>query len=255
MNTKLNEMNQRFEKNEMAEKENMQARRDYYVKYREWKDKVERLNPKDQNKEIELEKELGKLFTLEKSIQFETQEIKKEKRELQEYFESIPGPKYGDYDLKNSYLTLDWKKESGTLLPSQDDRYLFMVQRFYTLKPLENFHNPSHDLLRMISYLFSKGFKEFVMAFSKDRNLYFNHCCCERIHPGMSEKEWKRISDLMVDSEFFSIGSTIKYRNILILIEISNKGELMVGSHSEIDFDFNEILEHMEEVSYENILN
>lgn len=253
MNTKLNEMNQRFEKNEMAEKEHMQAWRKYGFKVDAWDEMVDALDTKDQEKEEELEKELEELMNLEISVKLEAQRIKKEKRDLQEYFESIPGPKYGDYDLKNAYLIMEEKIEKGDMMDAERESYFSANKGHYVLKPDQYFDNRTHHLFRMISYLFLKGFKELNIFRYYGKNLYYEKVCKEKIYPNLTEKDWNNISQLLFECDSFSVIGDIKYKNEVVLIYISDKGELVVMSESKIVFNFNEILEHMDEVSYENL--
>ena len=253
MNTTLNEMNQRFEKNEMAEKENMQAWSKYAFQVEAWDEMIDTLDAKDQEKEVELENKLEELINLEICIKSKSQKIKKEKRVLQEYFESIPGPKYGDYDLNNAYLIMEEKKEKGSLMDSEKERYFSCNQGHYVLKPDQYFDSRTHHLFRIISYLFLKGFKELEVNHCYGKNLYYEKICEDKIYSSLTEKDWKKMSQLLVESDGFSVIGKVYYKNEFVLIYISDKGELIVVSESEIAFNFNEILEHMEEVSYENI--
>ena len=248
-------MNQRYEKNEKAEKDKKELAICYYSKLLDWNKKVEALDTKDEVKECELEEELEELVKLEKLFDALDQKITKENTIIEDYFQAIPDPKYGDYDLENLTLNLDSKEYKGTLIDVTYQFYRSKNEGDYTLYPHQYFHNQRHNFLRLVKYLFSKGIQEFLMVYSYYKNLDYEKEFQEMIYSDLSEKDWNRIGDLMMDSDSLFLVSNITYKGEGIFISVCGNGKLYVRSSNELAFNFNQVLEHMEDVTYENIQN
>lgn len=253
MNNKLIEMNQRYEKNEKAEKDKIEVALYYYSKLLDWDKKVEALDIKDERKECELEEELEELVSLENLFYAMDEKIEEEDAVIQKYFQSISDPNYGDYDLKNLYLTMDSKKDKGTLIDSYYQMYRRFNEGVYTLHPYQYFHNRRHGFVRLVKYLFSKGIQEFLMVYTENSDTEKE--VQEMIYPDLSEKDWHRICDLIVDMDSLFLISNMNYKGEKIQLSIFGDGKLNVDSTNELAFHFNEVLEHMEDVKYENIRN
>ena len=194
MNTKLNEMNQKSEKNEMRVKKTMETAMHYVMTLWAWEKKVDEMDVNDKEKEMELEEELESLIKIEDTMELLDQRIMEENKIIQDYFKEIPDPEYGDYDLQDAYLTLEAKKDRGSLVDSEHNVYTPFDAGTYKLHPYQRYHNRRHNMVRMIMYLFSKGVQEMEVNFCYYRNLDQEKNFEEMIYPDITEKEWERIN-------------------------------------------------------------
>ena len=174
---------------------------------------------------------------------------------LNEESEVIHDPNYGDYDFKNSYLMMNSKEEDHAYKNDKGEIYRVRNVALYTLNPDQSFLDQRHEFVRLVTYLFSKGMQELCIFCCYSKNLDFEIEIKEMIYPDMTEKEWKRVCDLIVDSNLFSVYSDMTYKGEVFNIFILGDGVLKVESINDIAFKFNEVLEHMEDVRYENIRN